>query len=178
MNQFRDRDELRRFMPPRLPLSGKERYLYLVRFQERPRTVKIGYTSHFKWRMNDYGWFGVIGPVMVSPPLTSAREREKELIATGNRLCGRSLNSRSEEFRFRKVDRMDEFIRCFIDIATHKTQPAHVMKTVLGACSICGGQVCVPHVWHGVNPPVPQCVQCHAVAANHGPVIPMQPQAA
>lgn len=48
---------------------------------------------------------------------------------------------------------------------------------VMGICSICGGQVVVPHVWHGIYPPKPECVACHAVAASpEKPVIPMRPR--
>lgn len=45
----------------------------------------------------------------------------------------------------------------------------------VGTCSICGGRVSVPMVWHGIIPPTPTCENCGAVAAQHGPVIPMQP---
>lgn len=45
----------------------------------------------------------------------------------------------------------------------------------IGTCSICGGPVTVPAVWHSVLPAVPQCRSCGAVAASHGPVIPMRP---
>ena len=45
---------------------------------------------------------------------------------------------------------------------------------VIGECSICGGDVCVPRIWHGVNPPKPRCNGCGAVARS-GPVIDMRP---
>lgn len=50
------------------------------------------------------------------------------------------------------------------------------MNKTIGTCSICGGRVTEPTVWHGVIPPTPTCESCGAVAAAHGPVIPMQPQ--
>lgn len=47
-------------------------------------------------------------------------------------------------------------------------------KTVVGACSLCGGPVSVPTVWHGVIPPKPTCEKCGAVAVDaNGPVIQM-----
>lgn len=47
--------------------------------------------------------------------------------------------------------------------------------TVHGTCSICGGAVCTPDVWHGAVPPTPTCRSCGAVKENaHGPVIPMR----
>lgn len=33
---------------------------------------------------------------------------------------------------------------------------------VVGTCSNCGGAVCVPHIWHGVQQPIPTCEQCGA----------------
>lgn len=45
---------------------------------------------------------------------------------------------------------------------------------VQGTCSLCGGQVVVPAVWMSAVPPTPTCLGCGAVAASHGPVIPMQ----
>lgn len=44
---------------------------------------------------------------------------------------------------------------------------------IIGTCSQCGGAVSVPDAWGGVIPPTPTCTQCGAVAANHGPIIPM-----
>lgn len=32
-----------------------------------------------------------------------------------------------------------------------------------GACSICGGRVIKPDVWHGIISPQAQCERCHAV---------------
>ena len=44
----------------------------------------------------------------------------------------------------------------------------------VGTCSLCGGPVQVPGgVWMSVIPPTPTCASCGAVAAQHGPVIPM-----
>lgn len=47
--------------------------------------------------------------------------------------------------------------------------------TICGTCSICGGQVTVPSVWHGVYPPNPTCRGCGAIARSSGPVIDMEP---
>lgn len=49
------------------------------------------------------------------------------------------------------------------------------MTTSVGTCSLCGGRVSVPTVYHSIIPPVPQCESCGAVAASHGPVVPMKP---
>lgn len=49
------------------------------------------------------------------------------------------------------------------------------MYTIIGTCSRCGGPVAVPKHWACILPPTPTCQQCGAVAAAHGPVIPMQP---
>lgn len=50
------------------------------------------------------------------------------------------------------------------------------MNITIGTCSICGGPVTVPYVWHGVTPPTKQCEQCGAVPVDtYGPVIPMRP---
>jgi hypothetical protein len=46
---------------------------------------------------------------------------------------------------------------------------------VVGTCSLCGGAVTLPYIWMAVIPAVPTCSQCGAVAAMHGPVMPMQP---
>lgn len=43
----------------------------------------------------------------------------------------------------------------------------------VGTCSVCGGAVTVPSVWAGIIPPTPTCSSCGAVAAQHGPIIPM-----
>lgn len=48
--------------------------------------------------------------------------------------------------------------------------------TVIGTCSLCGGAVRVPAVWHGVIPPTPMCERCGAVAAPQAPVIQMVPR--
>ena len=40
------------------------------------------------------------------------------------------------------------------------------MNTVIGKCSICGGPVSVPEIWHGVVPPTPTCERC---GATHEP---------
>lgn len=48
------------------------------------------------------------------------------------------------------------------------------MITCIGQCSLCGGRVTVPTVWHGIYPPVPTCESCGATAKASGPVIPME----
>lgn len=45
----------------------------------------------------------------------------------------------------------------------------------IGRCSHCGGDVVVPLVWHGINPPVPTCTRCGATKRNDLPVIDMDP---
>lgn len=49
------------------------------------------------------------------------------------------------------------------------------MMNTIGTCSICGGPVQLPAIWHGVVPPQPTCGGCGAVAASYGPVVPMRP---
>lgn len=46
---------------------------------------------------------------------------------------------------------------------------------IIGTCSICGGAVQTPDIWHGIVPPTPTCTQCGAHKADHGPVIDMKP---
>lgn len=46
-------------------------------------------------------------------------------------------------------------------------------EQTIGTCSICGGAVTLPLAWWSVTPPVASCSRCGAVAAQHGPVIPM-----
>ena len=48
-------------------------------------------------------------------------------------------------------------------------------KIIIGQCSICGGNVSIPEIWHGVNPPVPTCENCGAVKKRNLPIIPMSP---
>ena len=50
------------------------------------------------------------------------------------------------------------------------------MGLVVGTCSLCGGGVMLPSIWHGVDSPPAQCDECGAIAQNPGPVIPMEPQ--
>jgi len=48
------------------------------------------------------------------------------------------------------------------------------MKTILGTCSICGGRVTVPTVYHSIYPPTPTCDGCGATPkGGHGPLIEM-----
>lgn len=58
--------------------------------------------------------------------------------------------------------------------------PAFVMPghSIIGSCSLCGGAVTVPTIWHGIVPPTPTCSSCGATKrAAHGPVIPMEKKA-
>lgn len=49
------------------------------------------------------------------------------------------------------------------------------MTKVIGTCSVCGGPVTIPTVWHGTNPPIARCSSCGATPAEgHGPIIPMK----
>ncbi len=48
------------------------------------------------------------------------------------------------------------------------------MKRVIGTCSECGGRVTLPTDWMSVDPPIPECESCGAVAASPGPVIKMR----
>lgn len=58
----------------------------------------------------------------------------------------------------------------------YRTASTPWYHAVIGTCSLCGGPVTVPQVWHGVIPPTPTCADCGAVKADmHGPVIPMRP---
>lgn len=45
---------------------------------------------------------------------------------------------------------------------------------VIGTCSLCGGAVTVPAIWHGIIPPVPTCAKCGATAKQYGPTIEME----
>lgn len=50
-------------------------------------------------------------------------------------------------------------------------------KSIIGTCSICGGAVVVPDIWHGIIAPVPECSSCGAVKReSHGPIIDMAPR--
>lgn len=49
-----------------------------------------------------------------------------------------------------------------------------MMAQVVGTCSICGGAVMAPLTWMSIIPPTPTCSGCGAVAAAHGPIIPMR----
>lgn len=51
------------------------------------------------------------------------------------------------------------------------------MTQTIGTCSICGGAVTVPTIFHSVVPPVPTCSSCGATARASGPVVPMEPRA-
>jgi hypothetical protein len=47
----------------------------------------------------------------------------------------------------------------------------------VGTCSLCGGRVMLPSIWHSVIPPEPTCERCHATAAPPElPVMKMRPQ--
>lgn len=47
------------------------------------------------------------------------------------------------------------------------------MNQKIGTCSLCGGCVVGPTVWHGINQPPVWCETCGATGADHGPVIKM-----
>lgn len=46
---------------------------------------------------------------------------------------------------------------------------------IIGTCSLCGGPVVTPDVWHGIQRPPRTCERCGAHAVDYGPVIPMTP---
>jgi hypothetical protein len=48
------------------------------------------------------------------------------------------------------------------------------MNTIIGKCSICGGNVTVPSVYHSITPPVPTCDSCGAIGKDEGKVIQMK----
>lgn len=43
--------------------------------------------------------------------------------------------------------------------------------SVIGACSLCGGNVTLPSVWAGVIAPVPTCNKCGAVKKQPKPPV-------
>jgi hypothetical protein len=45
---------------------------------------------------------------------------------------------------------------------------------VVGKCSLCGGSVTVPTVWHGILRPTATCQSCGATEKNNLPVIQME----
>lgn len=48
---------------------------------------------------------------------------------------------------------------------------------IVGICGICGGDVTLPSIWHGIYPPKPSCQSCGAIACDPSlPVLPMQPR--
>ena len=47
-------------------------------------------------------------------------------------------------------------------------------SSVIGTCSLCGGPVLVPLVYHCITPPTPTCARCGATKAL--PVIKMTPR--
>lgn len=51
-----------------------------------------------------------------------------------------------------------------------------VNERVIGKCSLCGGPVTVPIVWHGINMPLPACKHCGAThhAEDSLPTLPMR----
>ncbi len=50
------------------------------------------------------------------------------------------------------------------------------MNKTVGTCSQCRGRFCVPYVWYGINPPIPECESCGATKKQpHGSLIDMQP---
>ena len=54
--------------------------------------------------------------------------------------------------------------------------PITIGHTAIGSCSLCGGPVTIPSVWHCIIPPVATCARCGATKADDSaPVIPMAP---
>lgn len=166
--------------------AGKA-YLYLV--LASGRNAKIGATINPVNRIPEIGMlYRNIQQIIIATPRRNWRPTEKRLTQPLEQYTQPGLYCRygSKEW-FKFPNQIAAAARqCFVDdcsqdairqfeINIGKPNNISSMKTIIGTCSICGGQVCVPHIWHGVNPPVPQCVQCNAVAANHGPVIPMNP---
>lgn len=49
-----------------------------------------------------------------------------------------------------------------------------INDTLIGKCSICGGDVTVPKIHYSVIDPKPTCKKCGAVKANDMPVIKME----
>ena len=47
---------------------------------------------------------------------------------------------------------------------------------VVGTCSLCGGPVVVPSVYHSTSPPVPICQSCGATqkTPRYGPIVEME----
>lgn len=45
---------------------------------------------------------------------------------------------------------------------------------VIGTCSECGGRVCVPEIWNGINPPIPTCEGCKRIPVSEKPIIQMK----
>ncbi len=49
-----------------------------------------------------------------------------------------------------------------------------VSSITLGCCSLCGGEVTIPQIWYGVNPPEPTCSVCGATEKTKNlPIIEM-----
>lgn len=47
---------------------------------------------------------------------------------------------------------------------------------IMGTCSLCGGPVVGPAIWHGICPPPIHCQDCGAEPAVNGKIIEMVPR--
>lgn len=132
--------------------------------------------------------WGDVQQIFVTPPRKDWREAELKLVEimedyqTFGLMC---LHGSKEWFKLPRAVYAG-LRQCFLEgvtdgalhsfrVSINKPPVQNAMKTVIGKCSICGGRVVMPHAWMSVNPPVPRCESCHAFAANHGPVITMEP---
>lgn len=51
----------------------------------------------------------------------------------------------------------------------------YIGRIVIGACSLCGGDVTVAEMWASITPDIPRCQQCGATAKKpEAKVIPME----
>jgi hypothetical protein len=48
------------------------------------------------------------------------------------------------------------------------------MHQIVGKCSLCGGAVTVPTVYHSTVPPTPSCQSCGATKKNDLPIVEME----
>lgn len=180
--------ELRKLGPTIWNCKSGKAYIYAA-LSSRWR-AKIGAATSPIGRIREIAnYWGDVQQIYVTQPRKDWRATELALIAAmeGYQIRGWMCSESSREwFKLPKLA-YAALRECFLNNCTTEaitnlrgaaqgtSIPIHPMKTTIGTCSICGGQVCVPHIWMSVNPPVPQCAQCGAVAANHGPVIPMKP---
>lgn len=122
--------------------------------------------------------WGDVQQIFVTPPRKDWRETELELvkILEDYQTVGLMCSYGSKEWFKLPKEVYASLRQCFINgvtkdalhdlrVSTNKPNQ-HAMKTVIGICSLCGGQVIVPHVWAGVKPPLPTCDLCHAVLGS------------